>query len=41
MAPAPSIIHRISPRPAQIAQRFIGGFRNVDRRQFPGPEQAR
>ena len=41
MAAAPSIINRISPRPAQIAQRFIGRFRNVDGRQFPGPEQAR
>ena len=38
--PAP-IIHRIAPRPAQIAHRFIGRFGNVDRGQFTGPQESR
>jgi len=38
--PAP-VIHRIAPRPAQIAHRFIRGFGNLDRGQFTGPQQSR
>ena len=38
--PAP-IIHRITPCPAQIADRFVGRLRNIDLRQFTSPQQSR
>jgi hypothetical protein len=36
--PAP-IVHRVTARAAQIADRFIGGLGNVDFAQFPGPQK--
>src|SRR6516164_6036657 len=36
--PAP-IVHRVAARPAQIAQRFIGGLRNVDFSQFASAQE--
>jgi len=35
------IIHRIAARPAQIPDRFVGGFGNVHRGEFPSPQQSR
>ena len=41
MARAAPVIHRIGPCPAQVAHRFIVRLGNVDRGQFPGPQEPR
>src|SRR5262245_45695107 len=38
---APPIVHRIAARTAQIPNRFVGRFENVDRCQFSSPQKPR
>jgi len=39
--PAPQVLHRVGPRPAEIAHGFVARLRHMDRGQFTRPVQAR